>query len=136
MIDEWLCNPPELQRQFFHLRAHVGRHPSHVHHWNPYWYRAFTPHLDRAHFDAFCGPNKDGAYGDPKFAFMGCLDAPDTIPLGGTASIRTVGGWCREEYLNAPRDCEDWGRRLRAEHETGEMLKKLLAEAEAADQAG
>jgi hypothetical protein len=132
---DWERNPEPTQREFFHLDAHEGRHSMTIHRWNPYWYRRFTPALDRDFFDAM-NFVRNGHHTSPDLAFMGCLDAPEDIPLGGTACIQTVGGYAREEYLNAPRDCDDWGRRLRAERETGEMLKKILAEAEAADQAG
>lgn len=128
-VAEWLCNPPEIRRRFYQLRAHIGRHPSHVDHWNPYWRQCFTPMLDKRVFDAL-NFTEDGVHTTPDFCFMGCLDAPDEIPLGGTINVQTIGGWTREEYLRAPRDSDDWKARARAQNETAKMLKQILEEAD------
>lgn len=61
----------------------------------------------------------------------GCLDAPDEIPLGATASVRTIGGWDREEYLRLDRECGSWNDHMAATYATADMLKQILAEAEA-----
>lgn len=60
----------------------------------------------------------------------GCIDAPDEIPLGGTARIVTVGGYERESYLRLSRHWDSWADYQRARYETALMIKQILAESE------
>lgn len=64
----------------------------------------------------------------------GCIDAPEEIPLGGTARIVTVGGYERESYLRLSRYWDSWADHQRAAHETARMIKQLLAEQEAEEE--
>jgi hypothetical protein len=99
--------------------------------WNPYRRREDTSRLDLDETTSKWLLSYEGWVDGQYDCWMpGCLDAPDEIPLGATASVRTIGGWDREEYLRVNRECTDWGAHLRAEYEVAELCKQVLAELE------
>lgn len=112
------------------LKSHKGRHPMWPYLFNPYNRNRPTHLLDKKLFNTMIGvfPHDCGLVLD--HLFIGCIDAPEFIPMGSTECIRTVGGYEREEYRNLPRGTEDWKARAKAEYETAKMLKKMLDELE------
>lgn len=60
----------------------------------------------------------------------GCLDAPEQIPLGAKASVKTVGAWYREKYLTLGREWEDWSRHKCPQAALVVELRKILDEVE------
>lgn len=114
----------KLLQRFYHLEAHRRRHPSRVDPWNPYYEREAIHLIEQSHFDSFYNP--EGDCGSVDFAFMGCLDAPEQIPLGYTRNINTLGGWVREEYPRISRECHDWQQWEAAAQATAEMLREIL----------
>jgi hypothetical protein len=115
-----------------HPRTHdKPPHDCWPHRWNPYYQRDGRTHiLDKAVFNKLLGDYPDG-YIDPVLFMTGCLDAPEDIPLGATASILTIGGFYREEYLTLGREWESWERHQQAGAEMAVMLKQILDEADA-----
>lgn len=103
--------------------------------WNPYRKRdVCLPLLDDATFKALVGKS-ECEFVDPDLFMTGCLDAPDEIPLGGTSLISTIAGFEREEYLRVSREVMHLPlvQRQRGTAQMAKILKKLLADAEAAD---
>lgn len=119
---------PEYARRFGDLPCHDYRHPLTVDKWNPYQHRCHTPMLDDRVFNGLNFMH-GGVHTTPDFCFMGCLDAPEDIPMGSTLGVRTLGDYDREEYNRLPRECTDWRARYRAQIEVGKMLKQILEEA-------
>ena len=117
---------PEHQRGFGRLPGNDHRHPTWGNTFNPYSRNAPSHCLDKRHFDALLDWD-NGKCHSPDHLFMGCLDAPQEIPLGATACISTVGGFYREEYLNLGREWESWNSYIRASNGPAEMLKGILA---------
>lgn len=113
-------------KEFYNLTAHGKQPHLFPHQFNPYSDRFYTPALSKAFFDAQNFMDENGVHTTPDFAFMGCLDAPDDIPLGATARISTIGGYEREEYLHLSREYADWNHHMKATAHTSEMLKEIL----------
>lgn len=108
--------------------THEKAHPRWPHKWNPYASRDYVMWMfdkrisDRLlSFDGWV----DGEY---DCWACGCIDAPEDIPLGATASIKTLGGYYREEYRTLSRHWDSWNSYIRASNETAEMLKGILEE--------
>lgn len=120
-------------KEFYNLTAHE-KQPHQFPHWfNPYKERCFTPNLSEQFFKAQNFMDENGVHTTPDFAFMGCIDAPNNIPLGATARIKTVGGWEREEYLHLSRECSNWNHHIAATNRVAEMLKKILSDLDGND---
>ncbi len=115
-------NPPRTH-------ATMGEHWPHR--WNPYASRERATHrladsyfragLSNAQFE--CDLN----------LHMGCLDAPDEIPMGSTLCVHTVAGFDREAYNLQRRGCEDWRAVMRAKRAAARMIREILREAEASE---
>jgi len=118
---------PEHQRGFGRMPFNDQRHHSWGHTFNPYSRNHPIHKIDKRHFDALLDWDNNRCH-NPDHLFMGCIDAPEDIPLGATACIGTVGGYRREEYLNLGREWESWSTYIRACEGTAEMLKEILAE--------
>lgn len=98
--------------------------------WNHYRERQRTYMLDRRHFEAMIVDAwPDGrCVHDVGCLFDGSLDAPEYIPGGSTESIRTIGGYERENYHRLPRWCDDFSAYQRASSEMAGMLAKILSD--------
>lgn len=104
------------------------QHGSWADRWNPYRKREQIGYkLDKSTLNAIIG-RTERDYQDPDLFCCGCLDAPEDIPLGATASIRTVGGFYCEEYLKLGREWESWERYNQALAGTAAMIAQLLAD--------
>lgn len=126
---KWSFDKPEHQRGFGCMPFNDARHPMWGHTFNPYARRFPIHKLDKRVFKALLDWNPEKCH-DPDVLFCGCLDAPEDIPLGATACVRTVGDYYREEYLHLGREWGSWADHERASYETAQMLKQILAETE------
>jgi len=115
-----------------HPTSHDRMPPTWRDRWNPYRHREYIGHvMSPDHFEMLLACDAQGrALHSVDYEGHGCLDAPEEIPCGSTLSIKTIGGWWREEYNKQPRYVTDWKAQVRAEAETAQMIKGILEEVE------
>lgn len=109
--------------------THDKHHPNWGHRWNPYHERDTRTHLlDNTTFKLLLGNECPKDYVSPDLFMTGCLDAPNDTPLGGTSSVRTIGGYDREEYMTLGREWDSLTQYEQASARTAAMLKQILSE--------
>jgi hypothetical protein len=101
-------------------------HPLWADTWNPYKKRESRTHcLDQSTLASLVKYGNTAEI-DPVLFMHGCLDAPQEIPLGATACVKTIGGTHREEVMRLCRDHESWLVHRKTRLDEAEMLRSIV----------